>query len=63
MQIYYALKQSLPGMKAVNIWYCPEEGNGEEKKEATLLKLAGQTPGQTVTGKFGRLTKFIISRD
>lgn len=50
MQIYYALKQSLPGMKAVNIWYCPEEGNGGEKKEATLLKLAGWTPGQTVTG-------------
>lgn len=51
MQIYYALKQSLPDMKyLVNIWYFPEEGNGGEKKEAMLLKLAGQTSGQTVTG-------------
>lgn len=50
MQIYYTLKQSLPGMKAVNILYCPEEGNGGQKKKAMPLQLAGQTPGQTVTG-------------
>lgn len=37
--MYCALKHSLPGRKAVNVCYCTEEGNVEEKKEVTLFNL------------------------